>query len=70
MTQKIYVLADLQDGPINMHKCQSCIWVGPETRLGDIKDLLKRVRPGEIMPSGECPHCGALCHPVDVEEDE
>lgn len=26
-------------------------------------DLQQRVDPGGIMPSGECPDCGALCYP-------
>ena len=27
-----------------------------------LKDVLQRVAPGELMPSGECPDCGAVCH--------
>ncbi len=25
--------------------------------------------PGEIMPAGECPHCGALCHSEATEDN-
>lgn len=35
--------------------------------MGDmnyISDLHERVAPGEIMPAGECPACGCLCHPT------
>ena len=33
----------------------------------DIPDLLERISPGEPVPIGECPDCGALVH---AEEDE
>ena len=41
--------------------CQNCnrIWLG--VSLKPIKDLQERVDPGEPIPSGECPNCGALC---------
>ena len=28
----------------------------------DIPDLLARIAPGEPVPAGECPDCGALVH--------
>lgn len=53
-------------------QCQNCDWAGPDEDLGrqleDVPDLLSRVSPGEPMPTGECPRCGALCQPI--EEDE
>lgn len=48
-----------------MSACQDCNWRGPDTELREIKDLYQRVDPGEPMPSGECPECGALCQPTD-----
>lgn len=30
----------------------------------DIPDLLERIAPGEPVPDGECPECGALVHEV------
>jgi len=45
------------------HRCDNC---GVEWDLEDlqpIKDLHQRVDPGGVMPSGECPDCGALCYP-------
>jgi hypothetical protein len=52
--------------------CQNCDWRGPDEQLGrqlaDTPDLLERVDPGEPMPTGECPLCGALCQPVEDEE--
>lgn len=45
------------------HKCADCGSCWHEDQLREIQDLMQRVAPGEIMPSGECPDCGALCHP-------
>lgn len=47
-----------------MHECQNCGKRWPLEKLKEILHLLERVAPGEIMPSGECPECGAVCHPV------
>jgi len=46
------------------HKCQNCDGIYTADELKDIKDLEQRISPGEIVPSGECPDCGALCHPI------
>jgi uncharacterized membrane-anchored protein len=45
------------------HLCQDCnkLWREEDLVL-PIKDIFQRVLPGEPMPSGECPECGALCH--------
>lgn len=43
------------------HACQNCDWTGAASALAPIKDIFQRVAPGEPMPSGECPECGALC---------
>lgn len=45
--------------------CANCAWTGPESSLGAIKHLGQRVEPGEPMPSGECPDCGALAYPAE-----
>ncbi len=47
------------------HECQNCGWRGAEERLEPIEDIFQRVDPGEPMPAGECPECGALCHEID-----
>jgi hypothetical protein len=45
--------------------CQNCRKTFTEDKLAEITHgIWERVSPGEIMPSGECPSCGALCHPV------
>ena len=38
--------------------------------LEQIPDLTERITEGEIVPSGECPKCGALCHAVTATEEE
>lgn len=49
--------------------CQNCEWLGiPVIGLEAIPDLTQRIMPGEPVPSGECPDCGALCHEATAEE--
>ena len=45
------------------HACGMCGLKCKEGALREIRDLFQRVAPGEPMPSGQCPHCGSLCHP-------
>ena len=40
-----------------------------EEELAEISELWGRVLPGDTMPGGECPDCGALCYPADAEEE-
>ncbi len=42
--------------------CQNCDWEGDPSKTKPVKDLEERVAPGEILPVGECPRCGAVCH--------
>ena len=44
-------------------RCQNCGIRWDTEALGEIHDFWGRVSPGEPMPSGECPDCGALCQP-------
>jgi hypothetical protein len=46
-----------------IYRCQNCDARWTEDDLLPITNIEERVLPGEIMPSGECPGCGALCHP-------
>ena len=47
--------------------CQNCRKTWTEDKLEEITHgLWERVSPGELMPSGECPKCGALCHPLET----
>lgn len=46
--------------------CQDCSTVFTEDELvNPIPDIGQRVGPGEPMPSGECPKCGALCQEMN-----
>lgn len=50
------------------HRCQNCgVELIDEQLLEPIEDVFGRVEPGEPMPSGQCPLCGALCQRVAPE---
>lgn len=58
-------LSDAADS--QLYRCSNCNFVSFNLEgLPPIKDLLQRVAPGEPMPAGECPTCGALVH---IDED-
>jgi len=45
------------------HVCADCGKVFPrEKPLQPIERFWQRVEAGEIVPSGQCPECGALCY--------
>lgn len=49
--------------------CDNCTWQGdPTIELEEIPDLAMRLDPGEEVPSGECPKCGALCYLIKPEK--
>lgn len=50
-------------------KCDNCSEVHYDHNLNVVKDIFQRVDPGGVMPSGECPSCGALCYPVRMKRD-
>jgi hypothetical protein len=45
--------------------CQNCGGHWHHQEL-EVDGLDERAAPGEPMPAGECPSCGALCQPVDA----
>ena len=53
-------------------ECGNCDWTGTiedvEVSVKSIPHLFERTMPGEIMPAGECPECGALAHDIAQEE--
>ncbi len=53
-----------QDRPV---ACANCEWTGVEAECAEmpVNSILERVSPGEIMPVGECPECGAVAHYSD-----
>lgn len=47
------------------HMCQDCTRIWKLDQLKPVRDLDQRVGPGETVPTGECPKCGAVCHPAE-----
>lgn len=46
--------------------CQNCGRKWREDQLEEITHgYWERVSPSELVPSGECPKCGAVCHPIE-----
>lgn len=48
------------------HRCDNCGAEFPEAfDFGpEIPHIWERVSAGELFPSGECPACESLCHPI------
>lgn len=42
--------------------CDNCEWQGLANETHGIERLAERIAPGETVPAGECPKCGALAH--------
>lgn len=42
--------------------CGNCDWTGRVKQLKTIKDPDERLDPGDEIPAGECPDCGALAY--------
>lgn len=47
--------------------CENCCAEWTKRDLNPIQDIEARVLPGEPMPAGECPDCGAVCHGVKTK---
>lgn len=46
-------------------KCENCGKAWKPEELAEITHgIFERVQPGDLMPAGECPDCGALCHAI------
>jgi hypothetical protein len=50
------------------HRCDNCNWEGGAEELKPIRDLASRLDPGGVVPSGECPECGALAYPIKARK--
>ncbi len=55
------VVPDHEEG---RSECQNCGKEWDDFELVYPRALNVRVAPGEPMPAGECPACGALCQPI------
>lgn len=52
----------------NLSECDSCGFIGENDELPDAKHLLQRLTVGGVFTDKECPHCSALCFPLDIRE--
>lgn len=54
--------------------CANCDWTGTRDEVEPYRDFWSRVQPGEIIPAGDCPLCGAFAYltpePVDDPDEE
>jgi len=50
--------------------CDNCGGEYVAAQLNPVADLWERVSPGDTMPDGECPECGALCFVTETPEDK
>lgn len=64
----IHVLSGHEEDPYVA--CGNCLWIGRESECNPITDVTERVMPGEIMPAGECPECGAVTHAIATKLDD
>ena len=44
--------------------CDQCL--DDDALVWPIPDIAEKVLPGEAMPAGECPDCGALINTTDI----
>ncbi len=51
-----------EDKPRCDYRCQDCEQEWGLDELHEVRHLSQRVEIGEVMPAGQCPDCGALCH--------
>ena len=49
----------------DQYACANCGAVWTTAQLAPYHDFWSRVQPGEIIPQGDCPACGAFCYPLD-----
>ena len=66
MSVKVYPRFAIIDGedPLT-DACDNCKKEWKREMLCEAKDYFQRVEPGGMVPSGECPACGALCYPIE-----
>jgi len=55
------IILEVESAFYDRSACQNCGKEWDNGQLNPIQDIHQRVEPGEPMPSGECPDCGALC---------
>lgn len=53
---------------LGLCRCADCGDICPEDDLDGIVRLSQRLLPGDDVPDGQCPECGALSYRVKVQE--
>jgi hypothetical protein len=51
-----------EEEPGTKHVCDNCGRTFSKEQLARIERLEERIEAGAIVPSGQCPDCGALCY--------
>tara|TARA_B100000809_G_C15108420_1_gene519640 strand:+ start:1591 stop:2160 length:570 start_codon:yes stop_codon:yes gene_type:complete len=54
----------------NLSECDNCGFIKEHDELPDARDLLQRLSVGGTFTDKECPHCLALCFPLDIKKHE
>lgn len=57
----------MYDEDAKIGTCADCGHTGP---VDEVKDLSRRLEPGDTVPIGQCSKCGALANPAEREADE
>lgn len=53
-----------------LYRCANCGKVhSDQTMVHEVRRLTERICPGDVVPEGECPDCGAFCFPLEKEPD-
>ena len=66
MSVKVYPrFAIIDDEDPLTDACDNCKKEWKREMLCEAKDYFQRVEAGGMVPSGECPACGALCYPIE-----
>ena len=45
--------------------CDNCEWTGTIEEDEELRDFWSRVQPGDTVPAGDCPECGAFAFLCD-----
>ena len=51
-------------------QCADCLAFHLDADLDEAQDLAERLTPGDEVPAGECPDCGALSYIVREPKDQ
>jgi predicted RNA-binding Zn-ribbon protein involved in translation (DUF1610 family) len=55
------------EGLATIYRCENCDCVGLRQNFTDVRDVHLRFEPGDTYTDAECPKCGALAFPKEVD---